>query len=142
LQVVDQTAEPQGFGMELGPRLGRGRDHTNSGPIAYAYQPYSPDASANCGQNFVNTTNNSFGNGYFDGFSITGGHEWAEAETDMLLNNAVAWQGPGGGSDENGDKCAWNQNGGVSANITLGPISTRCSPSGATARQRAAAATV
>ncbi|HEX9038843.1 MAG TPA: hypothetical protein VF808_17810 [Ktedonobacterales bacterium] len=94
---------------------------TSSGTIAFAYQPYSPDAGANCGQNYVNSSNNSFGNGYFDGFSITGGHEWAEAETDMQPSGStIAWQGSGGGSDENGDKCAWNQNGGVSANITLG----------------------
>lgn len=94
---------------------------TPQGTIAYAYQPYSPDAGTSCGQNFVNSTNNSFGNGYFDGFSITGGHEWAEAATDMQPSGTtIAWQGSGGGSDENGDKCAWNQNGGVSADITLG----------------------
>ncbi len=69
--------------------------------------------------NFVNGTNNSYGNGYFDGFSITAGHEWIEAETDMTPSTSIAWQGPGGGSDENGDKCAWNNNGGVSTNISL-----------------------
>jgi serine protease len=95
---------------------------TSSGNIAYAYQPYAPDAGTSCGMNFVNSTNTSYGNGYFDGFSITGGHEWAEAETDMWpgTSSTVAWQGPGGGSDENGDKCAWNQNGGTSTNISLG----------------------
>jgi serine protease len=94
--------------------------NTISGQIAYAYQPYSPDAGSACGMNFVNLTNTSFGNGYFDGFSITGGHEWMEAETDMLPSTSIAWQGPGGGSDENGDKCAWNNNGGVSTNLSLG----------------------
>ena len=94
---------------------------TSSGTIAYAYQPYAPDAGTNCGQNYVNSTNNSYGNGYFDGFSITGGHEFAEAETDMQPSGStIAWQGSGGGSDENGDKCAWNQNGGTSTNVTFG----------------------
>jgi hypothetical protein len=93
---------------------------TSSGNIAYAYQGYSPDAGTSCGMNFVNSTNNSYGNGYFDGFSITAGHEWAEAETDMWPGTSIAWQGPGGGSDENADKCAWNQNGGTSTNLSLG----------------------
>ena len=94
--------------------------NTSFGQMAYAYQPYSPNAGTSCGMNFVNSTNNSFGNGYFDGFSITAGHEWIEARTDMTPTTSIAWQGPGGGSDENGDKCAWNNNGGVSTNISLG----------------------
>jgi serine protease len=102
--------------------------NTSSGQMAYAYQPYSPNAGASCGMNFVNSTNNSFGNGYFDGFSITAGHEWAEAETDMTPSTSVAWQGPGGGSDENADKCAWNNNGGVSTNISLGGHSYAVQP--------------
>ncbi len=92
---------------------------TSFGQMAYAYQPYAPDAGSSCGMNFVNGSNNSYGNGYFDGFSITGGHEWIEARTDMTPSTSIAWQGPGGGSDENGDKCAWNNNGGVSGNISL-----------------------
>ena len=94
---------------------------TSSGHnIAYGYIPYMPNAGSSCGMNFVNGTNNSYGNGYFDGFSIVAGHEFMEAETDMRPETSVAWQGPGGGSDENADKCAWNQNGGTSKNITLG----------------------
>ena len=95
--------------------------NSSSQPVAYGYIPYMPDAGTSCGMNYVNSSNNSFGNGYFDGFSIVGGHEYAEAETDMnpSTSSTVAWQGPGGGSDENGDKCAWNQNGGASANISL-----------------------
>jgi hypothetical protein len=90
--------------------------------VAYGYIPYMPDAGTSCGMNYVNSSNSTYGNGYFDGFSIVAGHEFIEAETDMNPNTSstVAWQGPGGGSDENGDKCAWNQNGGVSTNITLG----------------------
>jgi len=95
--------------------------------VAYGYIPYMPDAGTSCGRNFVNGSNNSYGNGYFDGFSIVGGHEFIEAETDMNPS-AAAWTGPGGGSDENGDKCAWNQNGGVSTNITLGSHSYAVQP--------------
>jgi hypothetical protein len=70
------------------------------------------------------------GNGYFDGFSIVAGHEVSEADTDMNPNTSstVAWQGPGGGGDENGDNCAWNQNGGVSTNISLGSHTYAVSP--------------
>ncbi len=114
---------PSGHSMNgFGTQWCAWHDNTNTsfGQMAYAYQPYAPDAGSSCGMNFVNGTNNSFGNGYFDGFSITGGHEWIEARTDMTPSTSIAWQGPGGGSDENGDKCAWNNNGGVSGNISLG----------------------
>ncbi|HKW22278.1 MAG TPA: hypothetical protein VJO13_12925 [Ktedonobacterales bacterium] len=116
---------PSGHSMSgFGTQWCAWHSNTSSGGnnVAYGYIPYMPDAGASCGMNFVNASNNSFGNGYFDGFSIVSGHEFAEAETDMNPNTSatVAWQGPGGGSDENGDKCAWNQNGGTSANISLG----------------------
>jgi hypothetical protein len=91
---------------------------TSSGgnQVAYAYMPYIPDAGANCGMDFVNKTNNSFGNGYFDGFSIVGGHEFAEAQTDPHPSSgSVGWQDSSGA--ENGDKCAWSAS---STNISLG----------------------
>jgi hypothetical protein len=87
--------------------------HSSSGNMPYAYMPYQPDAGASCGENFVNATSNSYGNGYFDGFSVVGGHEYAEAETDPFPN--TGWLD--GGGSENGDKCAWNA---ASTNITLG----------------------
>jgi serine protease len=89
--------------------------------VAYAYMPYIPDAGANCGMNFVNKTNNTFGNGYFDGFSVVGGHEYAEAQTDPHPSNG--WTDSSGA--ENGDKCAWNA---ASANITLGSNSYAIQP--------------
>jgi len=92
---------------------------SGSSNVAYGYIPFMPDAGSSCGINFVNGTNNSYGNGYFDGFSIVAGHEFVEAESDMWPGVSTACQGPGGGSDENADKCAWNQNGGHSANILL-----------------------
>jgi serine protease len=49
----------------------------------------------------------AFGHGYFDGYSIVAGHEYAEAVTDP--GNQMGTQN--GWNDittsENGDKCAW-----------------------------------
>jgi hypothetical protein len=85
---------------------------TASGPLAYAYIPYMPDAGASCGANFING-NNSYGNGWFDGFSVVAGHEYSEAETDPFPSSGwVDRQGA-----ENADKCAWSAS---SANIHLG----------------------
>jgi serine protease len=92
-------------------------------PLAFAYVPYQPDAGSACGMNFVNTcsashkaptcTNGPLDQGYFDGFSIVAGHEYAEAITDP-----VPIQGWGDQySRENGDKCAWSS---VSANVAVG----------------------
>lgn len=91
---------------------------TSSGgnQVAYAYMPYQPDAGASCGENFVNGTSNGYGNGYFDGFSIVGGHEYAEAVTDPHpTSGSYGWTDASG--SENGDKCAWAAN---STDITLG----------------------
>ena len=79
---------------------------TASGPLAYAYIPYMPDAGASCGVNFVN------GNGWFDGFSVVAGHEYSEAETDPFPSSG--WVDRNGA--ENADKCAWSAS---SGNITL-----------------------
>ena len=86
------------------------------GEVAYAYMPYVTDAGTSCGENFVNKTNDSYGNGYFDGFSVVGGHEFAEAQTDPhTYSGGYAWTDSSG--NENGDKCAWSSS---SGNITLG----------------------
>jgi serine protease len=76
-------------------------------PLAYANIPYQPDAGASCGMNFVNGSNDAFGHGYFDGFSIVTGHEYAEAITDAFPSSTLAWVDSQGA--ENGDKCAWGQ---------------------------------
>src|SRR5207244_6381380 len=73
--------------------------HSSSGSMSYSYMPYQPDAGASCGMNFVNPGNS----GYFDGFSIVGGHEYAETITDPYPNSG--WLD--GRGAENGDKCAW-----------------------------------
>lgn len=93
----------------------------NGNPLAYANMPYAPDAGTSCGRNFVNATNNSFGNGFFDGLSIVSGHEYAEAITDAFPSNAIAWVDSS--NQENADKCAWNRGPGpqsASTNISLG----------------------
>jgi serine protease len=88
---------------------------TSSGALAYAYMPYQPDAASSCGENFVNPSNDAYGNGYFDGFSVVGGHEYAEALTDPRpASGSFGWEDSRG--SENGDKCAWSS---ASANISL-----------------------
>jgi Fibronectin type III domain len=69
--------------------------------IPYGYMPYQPDANGSCGDGLA-------------GFSIVGGHEYAEAVTDPIttpspgyggwIDPIAGWQG------EIGDKCAWNLN--------------------------------
>jgi hypothetical protein len=91
--------------------------HSSSGSLSYAYIPYQPDAGSGCGMNFVNPSDNAFGNGYFDGFSIVAGHEYAETVTDPYPNSG--WLDSRGG--ENADKCAWIGAGqGAASNVSLG----------------------
>ena len=79
--------------------------------LHYGYIPYMPDAGGSCGENFVNPTDNSFGNGFFDGFSVVAGHEYEEAQSDPNLN---AWYDSSG--NEDADKCAWSS---ASGDISL-----------------------
>ena len=84
---------------------------SSSGPVSFSNMPYQPDAGGACGMNFVNPTT-----GYFDGFSIVGGHEYAETVTDPVPSSG--WVD--GSGAENGDKCAWISSGpGAAADITL-----------------------
>ena len=86
---------------------------STSGSLSFAYMPYQPDAGASCGMNFVNAG----GAGYFDGFSIVGGHEYGETITDPFPS--TGWLD--GSGAENGDKCAWISSGqGAAADISLG----------------------
>ena len=57
--------------------------------------------------NFVNGSSDTYGHGYFDGFSVVAGHEFAEAETDPYPSSG--WVDSGGA--ENADKCAWGMRG-------------------------------
>jgi len=86
---------------------------STSGTLSFAYMPYQPDAGTSCGMNFVNAGSA----GYFDGFSIVGGHEYGETITDPFPS--TGWLD--GSGAENGDKCAWISSGqGAATNISLG----------------------
>jgi serine protease len=90
--------------------------HTTGHGVRYAFMPYVMDYAAGCGENSVNATNDAFGNGYLDGYSIVAGHEWAEAVTDPdnQMGTQDGWNDAT--TNENGDKCAWMS----LKNITLG----------------------
>ena len=73
--------------------------HSDDGnSVPFTNLPYMLDAGSSCGEDFVSTQN--------DGFSMVGGHEYAETITDPYPNSG--WWDPSdpyGG--EIGDKCAW-----------------------------------
>jgi len=71
-------------------------DYTSSSPgnIPYTNMPYVLDAGSSCGANSVQNQ--------LDGFSIVGGHEYAEAITDPEPSSG--WVDSSG--QEIGDKCA------------------------------------
>jgi Ricin-type beta-trefoil lectin domain len=63
--------------------------------------PYLLDSGAGCGENFVNS------NGTHDGFSIVGGHEYAESITDPFPSSGWVDPNDNVSGGEIGDKCAW-----------------------------------
>lgn len=68
---------------------------SSSGNIPYTNVPYVLDAGSSCGADSVRSQ--------LDGFSIVGGHEYAEAVTDPEPSSG--WLDSSG--SEIGDKCAW-----------------------------------
>jgi hypothetical protein len=90
--------------------------HTTGHGVRYTFLPYVPEQGAGCGTNSVNKTNNAYGNGYLDGYSVVAGHEYSEAVTDPdnQMDTQDGWNDAT--TSENGDKCAWS---GL-ANISLG----------------------
>ena len=80
--------------------------HTNSvsGGETFTNLPYTLDAGSGCGENFIN----SGSAGRYDGFSIVGGHEYAETITDPQPDSG--WFDPNDNvsGGEIGDKCAWS----------------------------------
>jgi serine protease len=114
LVVSPSGTHPDGFNTSGADFCGW-HDFTRSasGDIAYANMPYVSDAGSNCGVNFVN----GGAQGQLDGFSIVGGHEYAETLTDQ--NPPGGWTNTSGA--EVGDECAWISTGqGASANVTMG----------------------
>jgi hypothetical protein len=84
--------------------------HSNSSE-PYTNLPYILDAGSGCGEDIVQNQ--------YDGFSIVGGHEYAETITDPFP--VSGWWDPSdpfGG--EIGDKCAWRDP--VSGNIDIGTV--------------------
>jgi len=83
------------------------------GDIAFTNMPYVADLGASCGANFVSNS--------LDGYSIVGGHEYAETLTDQ--NPAGGWVNNTGSSftgQENGDECAWISSGqGAAASVVF-----------------------
>ena len=83
--------------------------------IKYAFMPYTPSQGAGCGGNSVNFTDDAFGHGYLDSYSLAGGHEFEEAVTDPdAFPTQDGWNDFQ--TDENGDKCAYF----ATANLTVG----------------------
>jgi PKD repeat protein len=92
---------------------GGGAASSPYGDIAFTNMPYVADVGASCGANFVSNS--------LDGYSIVGGHEYAETITDQ--NPAGGWVNNTGSSftgQENGDECAWISSGqGASAMVSF-----------------------
>ena len=72
--------------------------------VPYTNLPYLPDAGADCGTDWINAGSA----GTYDGFSIVGGHEYAETITDP--DPVTGWYDPSDATISGGevaDKCAW-----------------------------------
>jgi hypothetical protein len=90
--------------------------HTTGHGVRYAFVPFTPEQGSGCGNNSVNATNNAFGNGFLDGYTVVAGHEFEEAVTDPdnQMGTQDGWNDVQ--TSETGDKCAWTN----LKNITLG----------------------
>ncbi len=88
--VSPSGTSPDGF-----PNSGFCAWHDWSGTVAYTNMPYVLDAGSSCGAGSVQNQ--------LDGFSIVGGHEYAEAVTDPEPSSG--WVASDG--EEIGDLCAW-----------------------------------
>ena len=93
--------------------LSGGAAPSSYGDIAFTNMPYVTDMGASCGANSVSSE--------LDGFSLVGGHEYAETITDQ--NPGGGWINSTGSSSngmENADECSWISSGqGASALITF-----------------------
>ncbi len=87
---------PSGTNPDGFPNSGFCAWHDWNGTTAYTNMPYVLDAGSGCGAYSVQ--------GQLDGFSIVGGHEYAEAVTDPVP--PYGWTDPSNG-EEIGDLCAW-----------------------------------
>ena len=86
-----QGTQPDGF-----PNSGWCAWHSASpAGVPFTNMPYVLDVGGSCGENSVG--------GRLDGFSVVGGHEYAETVTDPFPESG--WVDASG--EENADKCAW-----------------------------------
>lgn len=112
LQIVvasqEGTCFSDGFAGSCGSVQSSGQYcayHSDANGLTYTNLPYQPDAQSDCGQNWNGA------NAPFSGFSIVGGHEYAETVTDPFPNGGTSYgwvdlqDNTSGG--EIGDKCAW-----------------------------------
>lgn len=84
--------------------------HSNSNE-PYTNLPYILDAGSGCGEDILQSQ--------YDGFSIVGGHEYAETITDPFPVSGW-WDSSDPSGGEIGDKCAWRDP--VSGNIDIGTV--------------------
>lgn len=93
--------------------LSGGAVNSPYGDIAFTNMPYVTDMGTSCGQSSVSSV--------LDGFSLVGGHEYAETITDQ--NPAGGWINQTGSTyngQENADECAWISSGqGASALVAF-----------------------
>ena len=75
----------------------------NGNGVTFTSLPYVLDAGASCGQGIVTNGQNS----NYDGFSILGGHEFAEAVTDPYVGTGWIDGSDTASGGEIGDKCEW-----------------------------------
>jgi hypothetical protein len=87
---------PSGTSPDGFPNTGFCAWHDWNGTTGYTNMPYVLDAGSSCGANSVQNQ--------LDGFSIVGGHEYAEAVTDPEPSSGWVDQSNG---EEIGDLCAW-----------------------------------
>jgi serine protease len=87
---------PSGTNPDGFPNAGFCAWHDWNGTTAYTNMPYVLDAGSSCGADSVQNQ--------LDGFSIVGGHEYAEAVTDPEPSSGWVDQSNG---EEIGDLCAW-----------------------------------
>ncbi|WP_051944597.1 hypothetical protein [Streptacidiphilus rugosus] len=100
VQIV--VLSPSGTSPDGFPNSGFCAWHDYNGNVSYTNMPYVLDAGSGCGANSVQ--------GQLDGFSIVGGHEYAESLTDPQPSSG--WVDANG--EEDGDLCAWQNLGTVS----------------------------
>jgi Ricin-type beta-trefoil lectin domain len=83
----------------------------SSGNLPFTNLPFQLDAGSECGENWINSGQG----GQYDGFTVVGGHEYAETITDPFPD--TGWYDPADtiSGGEVADKCAW---GGTAFGVT------------------------